>query len=47
MAGKCCGESQLPKTLIGTTLVEPKLINTEIGVDRDGRPVYAGDCGGR
>lgn len=44
MAGKCCGDPQLPKTLIGTQLVRPELIDATIGVDALGREVKAGDC---
>ena len=44
MAGKCCGDHQMPDILADKRLVNAHLIDTKIGVDMQGDDVYAGDC---
>lgn len=44
MAGKCCGDHQMPDILADKRLVNAHLIDTKIGVDAQGKDVYAGDC---
>lgn len=45
MVGRnCCGDNELPKTLVDTMLVNAELVNTVLGEGTDGKEVKAGDC---
>lgn len=45
MAGRnCCGDNELPKTLVDTMLVNAELVDTVLGEGTDGKEVKAGDC---